>query len=105
MPPTRPGSATGKKVSLTGAWTRRPARHRPIRATVTLIVEAVAETRCRLTISVDFEGHGIGKLLVPFLVRREAHKEMQTAQRREAGCSLSIARRAMNSGRQPCRTG
>jgi hypothetical protein len=29
-----------------------------------------------LTIAVDFEGHGIGKLLVPLLVRREAQKEM-----------------------------
>jgi hypothetical protein len=25
---------------------------------------------------IDFEGHGIGKLLVPLLVRREARKEM-----------------------------
>ncbi|MFI5063189.1 MAG: hypothetical protein ACHP9Z_04305 [Streptosporangiales bacterium] len=30
----------------------------------------------RLTISVDFTGHGIGKVLVPLLVRREARKEM-----------------------------
>jgi len=28
-----------------------------------------------LTVAVDFEGHGIGKVLVP-LVRREARKEM-----------------------------
>jgi hypothetical protein len=30
----------------------------------------------RLTISVDFTGHGIGKILVPLMVRREARKEM-----------------------------
>ena len=30
----------------------------------------------RLTIAVDFDGHGIGKLLVPLIVRRQAHKEM-----------------------------
>ena len=30
----------------------------------------------RLTISVDFAGHGIGKILVPLMVRREARKEM-----------------------------
>jgi hypothetical protein len=29
-----------------------------------------------VSIAVDFAGHGIGKLLVPLVVRREAHKEM-----------------------------
>ena len=48
----------------------------PIRATVDLTVEPLTETRSRLTIAVDFEGHGIGKILVPLLVRREAEKEM-----------------------------
>ena len=48
----------------------------PIRATVDLTVEPLTETRSRLTIAVDFEGHGIGKILVPLLVRREAQKEM-----------------------------
>ena len=32
--------------------------------------------RSRLTIAVDFTGHGIGKVLVPLVVRREAAKEM-----------------------------
>jgi hypothetical protein len=32
--------------------------------------------RSRLTITVDFTGHGIGKLLVPLMVRPEARKEM-----------------------------
>ena len=35
----------------------------PIRATVDLTVEPRTETQSRLTISVDFEGHGIGKIL------------------------------------------
>ena len=48
----------------------------PIRATVDLTVEALTDARSRLTIAVDFEGHGIGKILVPILVRREARKEM-----------------------------
>jgi hypothetical protein len=48
----------------------------PIRATVDLTVEPLSESRSRLTIAVDFEGHGIGRLLVPLLVRREAQKEM-----------------------------
>jgi uncharacterized protein YndB with AHSA1/START domain len=50
----------------------------PIRATVDLTVAPLAESRSRLTIAVDFEGHGIGKLLVPLLVRRQAQKEMPT---------------------------
>lgn len=50
----------------------------PIRATVDLTVDPLTETRSRLTIAVDFEGHGIGKILVPLLVRREAQKEMPT---------------------------
>jgi hypothetical protein len=48
----------------------------PIRAAVDVLVEPVTEASSRLTISVDFAGHGIGKILVPLMVRREARKEM-----------------------------
>jgi hypothetical protein len=48
----------------------------PIRAAVDVLVEPVTEASSRLTISVDFTGHGIGKILVPLMVRREARKEM-----------------------------
>jgi hypothetical protein len=48
----------------------------PIRAMVDVTVEPRSDTRALLTISVDFEGHGIGRLLVPLLVRREAQREM-----------------------------
>jgi carbon monoxide dehydrogenase subunit G len=47
----------------------------PIRATVDVDVEPVA-SGSRVTIAVDFEGHGIGKLLVPLVVRRQARNEM-----------------------------
>jgi len=50
----------------------------PIRAAVDVTVEPVTETRSHLTISLDFDGHGIGKILVPLVVRREARKEMPT---------------------------
>ena len=50
----------------------------PIRATVELTVEPLTGSTSRLTITVDFEGHGIGKILVPLLVRRQARKEMPT---------------------------
>jgi hypothetical protein len=48
----------------------------PIRATVDVTVEPLTETSARLTIAVGFDGHGIGKLLVPLIVRRQAQKEM-----------------------------
>jgi uncharacterized protein YndB with AHSA1/START domain len=48
----------------------------PIRATVDLTVESLTGTTSRLTIAVDFEGQGIGKILIPLLIRRQAKKEM-----------------------------
>jgi hypothetical protein len=48
----------------------------PIRATVEVTVDPLNDARSRLTISVDFTGHGPGKLLVPLLVRPQARKEM-----------------------------
>jgi hypothetical protein len=38
--------------------------------------------RSRVTVEIDFEGHGIGKLLVPLFVRRQATKELPQNQRR-----------------------
>lgn len=48
----------------------------PIRAAVDVTVEPLGGTRSRLTIAVDFTGHGIGKVLVPLMVRRSARREM-----------------------------
>ncbi len=48
----------------------------PIRALVEVTVEPQTDDRARLTIAVDFTGHGIGKLLVPLVVRRQARHEM-----------------------------
>ena len=49
----------------------------PIRATVRGTVEPLADgERSRVTIQLDFAGHGIGKLLVPLVVRRQARAEM-----------------------------
>jgi hypothetical protein len=44
----------------------------PVRGMVRGTVEPVAESeRSRVTIELDFEAHGIGKLLVPLVVRRQ----------------------------------
>ena len=48
----------------------------PIRALVNVTVIPLTDASSRVTIAVDFEGHGIGKLLVPLVVRRQARKEM-----------------------------
>ena len=47
----------------------------PIRATVDLTVEPLTETSSRLTIAVDFDGHGIGK------VARPAHRPPRSTER------------------------
>jgi uncharacterized protein YndB with AHSA1/START domain len=55
----------------------------PIRAMVGVTVEPLADgSRSRVTIEVDFAGHGIGKLLVPLVVRRQATAEMPDNMRR-----------------------
>ena len=55
----------------------------PIRAIVAVTVERLAEvSRSRVTIELDFTGHGIGKLLVPLVVRRQAANEMPKNMRR-----------------------
>jgi hypothetical protein len=48
----------------------------PIRATIDVTVEPLDSASARLTIAIDFQGNGIGKILVPLAVRREARKEM-----------------------------
>ena len=57
----------------------------PIRAIVNVTVEPVeASQRSHVTIAIDFEGHGIGRLLVPLFVRRQAKREMPTNMQRLA---------------------
>lgn len=45
----------------------------PVRPRVDMTVEPLADnTRSRVTVVMDFEAHGIGRLLVPLIVRRQA---------------------------------
>ena len=103
MPPIVTSAEIGRPAGEVFAYATDPARFSewqkgvvdghmdgPVRAAVDVLVEPVTDSRSRLTISVDFTGHGIGKLLVPLMVRPEARKEMPgnvTAlkQRMEAG--------------------
>lgn len=53
----------------------------PIRANVNVTVEPLPEQRSHVTIQLDFQGRGAGKLLVP-VVARQARKEVpQSCQR------------------------
>jgi carbon monoxide dehydrogenase subunit G len=54
----------------------------PIRATVDVTVDPAADGASRVTIDVEFQGRGIGKVLVPLAVRRQASKEMLSNMRR-----------------------
>ena len=55
----------------------------PVRAIVAATVEPLGDgSRSRVTIDLDFTGHGIGKLLVPLVVRRQAAGEMPDNMRR-----------------------
>src|SRR2546430_1105525 len=71
----RPATPELVQIAPPRAWGVR-GTDGPIRAAVDVLVEPVTGSRSRLTISVDFTGHGIGKILVPLMVRREARKEM-----------------------------
>ena len=68
-----------------------------IRAIVNVTVEPLdGSAQSRVTIEVDFEGHGIGVLLVPLVVRRQARSEMpancrRLKQRLEARASHAAA--------------
>ena len=86
---SRPSTSKLVLIDPPRAWGVR-GTDGPIRATVDVLVQPLADSRSRLTISVDFTGHGIGKILVPLVVRREARKEMPgnmaaLKQRMEAG--------------------
>jgi uncharacterized protein YndB with AHSA1/START domain len=49
----------------------------PVRGNVNGTIEPVEDgARSRVTIELDLQGHGIGKLLLPLLVRRKVQEEM-----------------------------
>lgn len=54
----------------------------PVRAIGKGRLEPTAEgNNTRFSFELDFEGHGIGKLLIPLVVRRQARKEMVASHR------------------------
>jgi carbon monoxide dehydrogenase subunit G len=54
----------------------------PITAIASAAIEPLADgERSRLTITLDFEGRGIGKLLIPLVVRRQARRQLPVNER------------------------
>jgi hypothetical protein len=72
---SRPSTSELTHIDPPRTWGVR-GTHGPIRAAVDVRVEPMTGSHSRLTISVDFAGRGIGKFLVPLMVRRAARKEM-----------------------------
>jgi uncharacterized protein YndB with AHSA1/START domain len=71
----RPSTSELVRLEPPRAWAVR-GLDGPIRAAVNVTVEPLGAARSRVAIAVDFTGHGVGKLLVPLMVRPEARKEM-----------------------------
>lgn len=71
----RPATSELVRLNPPRSWSVRGIDG-PIRAQVDVTVEPLGDARSRIRIAVDFEGHGIGRLLVPLVVRRQAGKEM-----------------------------
>lgn len=72
----RPVNSTVTHIDPPRSWSLRGIDG-PIRAEVNVNVEALdGDRRSPLTIKIDFSGHGIGRLLVPLVVRPQARKEM-----------------------------
>ncbi|WP_030193031.1 SRPBCC family protein [Streptomyces sp. NRRL S-87] len=54
----------------------------PVRADVQGTVEPVGDgTRSLVTLDIDFHGHGLGKVLLPFVVMPSARKEVPESER------------------------
>jgi uncharacterized protein YndB with AHSA1/START domain len=64
------------ELNAPSSWTVRGIDG-PVRGTAKGTIEPLeGGERSRVTIALDFEGHGLGKLLVPLVVRRQAGSEM-----------------------------
>jgi hypothetical protein len=71
----RPVTSEITHIDRPRTWGVR-ATNGPIRAIVDVTVDPLEDDRSRVIIEIDFTGHGIGKLLVPLVVRRQARREM-----------------------------
>jgi uncharacterized protein YndB with AHSA1/START domain len=78
----RPVTAEVSHVDPPHTWGVRGIEG-PVRSEVNVRVDPLGGgERSRVTIELDFSGHGIGVLLVPLVIRRQARAEMPSNMRR-----------------------
>jgi len=71
-----PMTAEVSELNRSRSWSVRGVDG-PVRGMVKGTIEPLDNgERSRVTIALEFEAHGVGKLLVPLVVRRQARKEM-----------------------------
>ncbi|MGW0884153.1 SRPBCC family protein [Streptomyces sp. NPDC002671] len=58
----------------------------PVRGRVHGEVTPLPDGRTRITMDLDFEGHGIGKVLLPLVVRPQVRRELPRNERRLKEC-------------------
>jgi hypothetical protein len=65
------------ELSAPKAWTVRGVAGIPVRAIARGRIEPLDRgERSRVTIELEFEGHGIGKLLLPLVISRQARRQL-----------------------------
>jgi carbon monoxide dehydrogenase subunit G len=65
------------KLTPPSNWEVRGVGGVPVTAIATGKIEPLdGGNRSRVTISLGFEGHGIGKLLIPLVIRRQARRQL-----------------------------
>jgi Polyketide cyclase / dehydrase and lipid transport len=76
-----PGAEAITELSPPRSWTVRAVSD-PVRATAMGTIEPIAGgERSRVTIALEFKGRGIGRLLVPLVVRRQARRQLPINER------------------------
>jgi hypothetical protein len=65
------------ELTPTQTWEVRSSGGLPVTAIAKGRIESLdGGNRSRVTITLDFAGHGIGKLLIPLVIRRQARKQL-----------------------------
>ncbi len=87
--------ATSEVINLDPptSWAVPASTARSERSSNVTVEPLDSSVRSRVTIELDFERHGIGKLRVPLVVRRQAHNEMTANCRR--------LKQRLDAGRRP----
>jgi len=77
MASPEPHKIVTKEAAWPKSWGFRGVSGIPVTGIANGTIEPLDNgKRSRVTFALDFEGHGIGKLLVPLVVRRQARRQL-----------------------------